>query len=406
MQQSKKHLLLIFVVILTIVYALVATAAITATPAGSQIAKGATLLWEKNFGGTGDDRAFYAAKAGDGYVVVGSSTSFEEGKTVACIVRFDSQGNQLWNRTFLENFGLEFRYVCCVPGGFYLMGNTFYATGKVEGFVLKTDAQGVPLWNITLKAAEGVNKLFSGTTDGNSIIVAGLTQSQGNTNNAQAWLAKLDTDGNIIWNRTYGDSAETAARAVTLTQDNCYVVAGYVDSNGMGNYDFLAMKISTDGNLLWNKTYGGLQSDKAYTITSAANGYVVAGDTRSKGAGDCDAWIVKIDLAGNLVWDKTVGGSSFDSPTHIIASPNGGYLVAGTTFSFGNGQRDFWLFKVSDAGEIVWSSTVGRSEYEEAYAVVYAGNNDYFLAGWTNSIGNGGRYDFYVVKVHPTNNGQ
>ena len=82
-----------------------------------------------------------------------------------------------------------------------------------------------------------------------------------------------------------------------------------------------------------------------------------------------------------------------------MLTPNGEYLIADTTFSFGNRQRDFWLFKVSDSGKVLWSCTVGRSGYEEAYEVLYAGGSDYVLAGWTNSIGSGGRYDYYVVKI-------
>ncbi len=401
MWRQRKHLLIVLLVTITIVSALTATAAITATPAKPEIAKGASLIWEKTFGGTGDDRAFYAANVGDGYIVAGSSTSFEQGKTVACVARLDSDGNQLWNQTFLENYGSEFRYISSTPDGFLLVGNTFFASGKVNGYVLKVDTNGNPLWNVTLKVSEGVNKLFSGATDGSNLIVVGLTQPQSNTTNSQAWVVKLDAKGNVVWNKTYGGSAESAARAITLTSDNCYMTAGYVDSNGNGDYDFLTLKLDKDGNLLWNKTYGGLQSDKAYSLTSTANGCVIAGDTRSKGAGDCDAWIIKIDLDGNLLWDQTAGGDKFDSPTCIITSPNGDdYLVAGTTFSFGNGQRDFWLFKVSDAGKVLGTCTIGRSDYEEAYAVLSAGGNDYVLAGWTNSVVSSGRYDFYIVKVN------
>ncbi len=106
-----------------------------------------------------------------------------------------------------------------------------------------------------------------------------------------------------------------------------------------------------------------------------------------------------MDFNGEMLWDQTVGGSDFDSPTYITTAPDGSYLVAGTTFSYGNGQRDFWLFKVTDLGKVEWSSTVGRSNYEEAYSVISTGDYEYIMAGWTKSLGEG-HYDFYFIKLN------
>jgi hypothetical protein len=397
--QHKKHAIFTLTAVIIVVCSVATSAFISNSPAQMQIAKGANLVWEQPFGGNGDDRAFNIANAENGYFVVGSSTSFIAGKTVAWLLRLDQNGNQLWNRTFSEYFGSEFRCIRNVPDGFLVVGNVFLDSGKVDGLVMKLDLQGNPVWNVTLKEnALGVNKLFSGASDGDNFLVAGLTQPQGNTT-SNAWLVKLDTAGNILWSGTFGGSSETAFRAVTIVEGNCYVAAGYLDALGNGNYDYLLFNLDVAGNVLWHKTFGGSESDKAYAIASTFDGCVVVGDTRSKGSGECDAWVIKVDFDGNLVWDQTAGGSGFDSPAKILADPSGGFLVVGTTFSFGNGQRDFWLFKISSEGNVVFSSTVGRSDYEEAYGVTCAGGNDYVLAGWTNSVGNGGRYDFYVVKI-------
>jgi hypothetical protein len=126
------------------------------------------------------------------------------------------------------------------------------------------------------------------------------------------------------------------------------------------------------------------------------------GDTRSKGEGESDAWIIKVDVNGELVWERTVGGAGFDMPNCVTVSDYGGYLVGGFTFSFGNGERDFWLFKVDDASNVPWSCTVGRTEFEEAYAVLEVAENEFVMAGWTNSIGEG-HYDFYVTKISVEN---
>jgi hypothetical protein len=173
---------------------------------------------------------------------------------------------------------------------------------------------------------------------------------------------------------------------------------------GNGDYDFLLLEIDPSGNMAWNKTYGGLESDKAYAIAETAGGCVAAGDTRSKGGGESDAWIIKVDLNGELVWERTAGGEGFDMATCMAVSNYQGCLVGGFTFSFGNGQRDFWLFKVDDSGNVSWSCTVGRSAYEEAYAALEVAENEYVMAGWTNSIGQG-HYDFYIVKISVENDG-
>lgn len=399
MPNSHKYLLVALALVILIVSAS-SVSLLSSAPNTLQVAKGAELVWEKTFGGAGDDRAFFVENVDGGFVVVGSSTSFDQGKTVACVVRFDSDGTQLWNRTYCQNDGAEFRCVQSVPDGFLLVGNTFLPYGNVDGYVVKLGLQGDLLWNVTLRANEGVNKLFSAAIDqSGELVVAGLTQPANNASLSQAWVAKLDCHGNVIWSHVYAKLSETAARAVTVTENGFFMVAGYTAPSGTDNYDFLALKLDKQGNLLWSKTYGGNQSDKAYAITASGNYCVIAGDTRSEGLGDSDAWIIKIDSNGNQLWNLTTGGKGFDCPNFIKTLPNSEYLVAGTTFSFGNGQRDFWLFKVSDDGKEVWSSTVGRNGFEEAYAAVSADNGCYVLVGWTNSVGNGGRYDFYLVKI-------
>ncbi len=394
---KKNQLFIAIVIVLVVISLVIVTAAIK--PAQLQVAQGAELNWEKTFGGTGDDRAFYVANAEGNFVVVGSSASFVQDKTVACIVMLDCEGSQLWNRTFLAGSGSEFRYVAPVVDGFLVVGNVFYASGYEDGLVVKFDTQGNVVWNTTLRANDGINKLFSGAVDGADLVVCGLTQFSSDASSSQAWVVKLNQNGNPLWNTTTNQPTECTARGITVTQDHSYMTAGYTNINGRGNYDFFAVKFDQQGELLWNRAYGGNQSDKAYAITASGSSCVIAGDTRSKGAGDCDVCVIKIDLNGEQIWGQTAGGKDFDSPSYIATSPNGGFIVAGTTFSFGNGYRDFWLLKLDESGNVAWTCTVGRSNYEEAYAAVYDGDGGYVVAGWTNSVGAGGRYDFYVVDL-------
>jgi hypothetical protein len=335
----------------------------------------------------------------DGFVVVGSSASFQQDKPVAWVLKLDYEGNAFWNQTFFEGAGSEFRCVLDLDSGFLLVGNVFLPSGDIDGYVVRVDDEGNLSWNITL-GEEEVDKLFSAVETQDGFMLVGLTHSFGN--DSEVWVVKIDVNGNEVWSKTYGGAMEDAGRAIAPTEGNHYFVAGYTNSMGNGDYDFLLLKIDASGNMTWNKTYGGTQSDKAYAIAETAGGCVATGDTRSKGEGESDAWIIKVDVNGDLVWERTVGGEGFDMPNCVTVSNYGGYLVGGFTFSFGNGERDFWLLKVDDSSNVLWSCTLGRTEFEEAYAALEVAENEFVMAGWTNSIGQG-HYDFYVAKISAEN---
>ena len=169
------------------------------------------------------------------------------------------------------------------------------------------------------------------------------------------------------------------------------------------------MELNTNGEIVWNNTYGGEGSQKAYSITKADDGYVIVGDIQLPNRAT-DAWVLKVDIAGNVLWNKSVGGKDADSAAYVTPSKAGGYLVAGFTFSFGAGNRDFWLFKISDSGDVLCSCTQGDKGFQEAYTVIDAGNNSYVMVGWTDPIGQPAligkaTYDFSVVKLSVSQNG-
>ena len=367
----------------------------------------ANVVWEKTFGGTADDRAFYAVPAGDGYLVLGSSKSIVANTTVGWALKLDSDGNMVWNRTFLEGFGTELRSAVNLTDGFLLVGNEFSSSGDVNGYVARIDNQGTLLWK-TIVGGEKIDKLFSGIATPDGFAVFGLTYSYGN-GQSEAWIVQLDGNGNVVWNKTYGGSADNALRAGVLAQNGDYIMAGYTDAQGDNNYDFSLLKVDAEGNMVWNKTYGGAESEKAYSMAKAPDGYVLVGEVGSLTT-STDAWVLKVNQNGNKVWDKTVGGKEADSPAYITPAKDGGYLVAGFTFSFGEGQRDFWLFKITDQGQVLFSCTQGNEGFQEAYSVLETGNNAYVMVGWTDPTGQPAligkaTYDFYIVKLTVAQNG-
>ena len=362
----------------------------------------ANVIWAKTYGGAADDRAFYTVPAGDGFLVVGSTRSIVANTTVGWVLRLDSEGNVVWNKTYLEGgFGTEIRYAVNLTDGFLLVGNEFLASGDVNGYVAKIDNQGNLLWK-TIVEGGNTNKLFSGIATPDGFVVFGLTSSNSNATST-AWAVKLDGNGNIIWSKTYVHAADSALRSGVLAADGDYVVAGYMDSNGDGNYDFYLLKIDPNGNMVWNRTYDAGESTKAYSMAKAADGYLLAGEIESPTT-STDAWVLKVDLNGNVMWNRAVGGKLADSPAYITQAKDGGYLVAGFTFSFGAGNRDFWLFKISDQGQVEFSCTQGDEGYQEAYCVIQTGSNQYLMVGWTDPPGQPAligkaTYDFYVVEL-------
>jgi len=354
------------------------------------------VLWERTYGGKGDDRAYYAAPTNDGgFLIVGSTTSVFEGRTVAWIIRIDSNGDMLWNKTFPEGTESDFRHVVKTDDGFVLIGNTFTSSGDPDGMIVRIDEEGNILWNITIGGPR-VDSLLSGTQTLDGFVMVGLTFSYG-SGGSEAWVVKTSFDGMVLWNRTYGQLGDNAARAIVPAENDSCVVAGYTNSTIGGEYEFWLFKINKEDTLLWNRTYSSSESQKALALTKTGDGYLIVGDTHLP-AGAVNALMIKTDLDGNTVWQKTFGGNIFDSPSDVIRLSSGGYAITGFTFSWGKGQRDFWLFKIDDSGNVLWSCTQGRENYEEAYYVYEVAESEFVLVGWTNSIGNG-LYDVYAVKI-------
>ncbi len=196
------------------------------------------------------------------------------------------------------------------------------------------------------------------TTDG-GYIVAGNTDSFG-AGSQDAWVSKLDGEGNVIWQKTYGGAAWDSAGSIQQTADGGYIVAGNTGSFSPAFQDAWVSKSYENGNVIWQKTYGGTAGDYAHFVQQTTDGgYIVAGDTRSFGAGAGDAWVLKLDENGNTIWQKTYGGIGNDDLSAIQQTGDGGYIVVGNTRSFGVSNGDAWVFKLDENGNVIWQKTYG-----------------------------------------------
>jgi len=233
------------------------------------------------------------------------------------------------------------------------------------------------------------------TRDG-GYIVAGYTWSKG-AGGWDFWVLKLNEKGEIIWEKTYGGEGNDKAYSIQQTRDGGYIVAGSTRSKGAGGYDFWVLKLNEKGEIIWEKTYGGSGNDEANSIQQTRDGgYIVAGYTRSKGkGGEADFWILKLDEKGKIIWEKTYGGIDYDIANSIQQTRDGGYIVAGSTRSKGG---DFWILKLDEKGKIIWEKTYGGPGDDEAYSIQQTRDGGYIVAGYTYSKGAGGK-DFWVLKL-------
>jgi len=233
--------------------------------------------------------------------------------------------------------------------------------------------------------SDGASSLIQ-TTDG-GYLVAGSTNSKG-AGAKDAWLIKIDNQGSIIWDRTFGGSGKDYTSSLLQTTDGGYLVAGSTYSKGAGDLDVWIIKIDKEGNKIWEKTYGGSDSDGASSLIQTTDGgYLVAGSTNSKGSGEVDAWVIKLDREGNLLWDRTYGGNDFDNASSLIQTSDGGYAVAGHTYSKGSGGSDVWIFKLDSQGNLLWDRTYGETILDEANFLIQTTDGGFAIAGISWSSG-------------------
>jgi hypothetical protein len=261
---------------------------------------------------------------------------------------------------------------------------------------VKTDSNGNALWNKTYGETNWDEAFSMVQTSDGGFALAGRTDMYGP--NEKMWLVKTDANGNALWDKEYGGASGNGAYALVQTSDGGYALAGFTSSHGAGKDDMWLVKTDSNGNALWDKTYGGATWDGAYSMVQTSDGgYALAGYTYSYGAGYQDFWLVKTDASGNAQWNKTYGGTYAEEARSIVQTSDGGYALAGWTDSFGAGLSDAYLVKTDASGKAQWSRTYGEANYEQGSSIVETRDGGYALAGDTSVYA--GTADAYFVKT-------
>ncbi len=237
------------------------------------------------------------------------------------------------------------------------------------------------------------------THDGGYVAV-GVTRSFGQ-GGEDVYLVKTDSTGGLLWTRTFGGTGSDNGWAVHETRDG-FILSGYTNSSGAGGYDFYLIKTNTTGELQWSRTYGGPGDDYCWALAPTRDGgFVLVGETESFGAGEDDFYLVKTDGMGTEQWSKTYGGSKGDRCFGVapIEGGNGGYVLAGQTYSSGAGDRDVFVIKTKANGDQDWSRTFGGAESDVGHSIVGTSDGSFLVTGYTTSFATAGD-DPYIIKIN------
>ncbi|NIN53121.1 MAG: hypothetical protein GTO23_08195, partial [Nitrososphaeria archaeon] len=320
-----------------------------------KLSLGGVIEWQHTYGGSGDDVAYVVQETSDeGYITAGYTYSFGAGEADYWILKLTSEGVVEWQFTYggigddIASFIQE-----TSDGGYVVTGYTHaYGVQTSDIWILKLTSEGELEWQHDYGGA-GNDKSYSvqQTSDG-GYIVAGSTQYLGSLD-LDFWVLKLTSAGFFDWQSIYGGYGDDVAYFAQETSDDGYIVAGDSNSFGFKESELWVVKLNSLGSIEWENIYGGNDNDYLSFIQETSDGgYIVAGYTDSFGAGGSDALVLKLTSEGNVEWQRAYGGSQEDVAYCIQETREGGFIAAGYTESFGAGESDFFLLKLFSDGDI------------------------------------------------------
>ncbi len=373
-------------------FALSLVIAATAVAAASQ-----KIVWERTFGAPGtDERAHSIAPLPDGGIAVaGHRRSRVTGATVVVVMRLDASGKLLWERGYGGPASLRRLRIAVMPDA------TLAVVGSGEGslLVLRLDASGSLLRKqvIDISARYKAGRSFvnvisdiAALPDGGIAIAGAKMRKRGRR--TDIWVRRLDSDGKLMWKKTFGGPFEDWANAILALPDGGVAIAGawHPPAAPLPGYitDAWILRLDRKGRLLWETKLGRLEKpDRAFSIAPLPDGgFAVAGFTASKGAGESDGWIFRLDASGRLIWDRTFGGVDKDWASGIVPLADGSFAVVGTNFSKApgsmDGSMDNWLLRFDRGGRLLSEQWLGRVKgSKRVYSIAAFPDGGFALAG-------------------------
>ena len=367
------------------------------------------------------------------------------------VVKINSLGHKVWDKTFGGN-GEDFAtsVVATNDGGFVIAGysnsgisgeKTQASKGLIDFWILKINGSGLKEWDKTI-GGNNDDMAFSITnaTDG-GFVIAGNSSSDISGDKTEDnpsssvygdyWVVKLSSTGIKVWDKQISGPSFDSVKSITTTTDGGFVVVGNSTSGigydkteaGRGQRDYWIVKLNSTGQIVWNKTIGGNKSDDpSAVVASNDGGFVIVGNSNSDIIsekteacfGSDDYWIVKINSSGQKVWDNTFGGSGLERGGSLVSLVDGSFIIVGSSESNISGNKseasigfeDFWLVKIDNLGQKIWDKTFGSTATDRANAITKSSDGGFVTVGVSQGgisadkteVNNGG-YDYWILKI-------
>ncbi|HEY3294097.1 MAG TPA: T9SS type A sorting domain-containing protein [bacterium] len=275
-----------------------------------------------------------------------------------------------------------------------------FGVGGSDFWLIKTAANGDTLWTRTYGGPQDETCFALEVTPDSGLILAGRSNSFGG--GWSGWAVRTTATGDTLWTHKYGGAQRDEFAAVAVTPDSGFVFVGYTLSYGAGSGDFWVVRTNGSGDTLWTRTYGGDGSDQCYAVQNAAGGgFMLAGSTESFGnghTGSPDFWLVSISATGDSLWSRTYGGSGSDVCTSLAPLGNG-WALGGYTQSFGAGNSDAWIVQTGTTGDSLTSRTLGTPRQDYCYALQQTGDGGLIIGGEVSSEAMAGGANYWLVKA-------
>lgn len=360
------------------------------------------IVFSKTFGGQDSDGASFVQQTFDnGYIIAGTTRSQGAGNADIWMIKTDKNGNEKWNKTF---GGSEDDYVSSAQqtsdGGFIILGSTqSYGSGDFDFWLIKINESGAKIWDKTFgsDAFEYAESVQQTSDDG--YIITGWNLGIGTI------VIKTDENGTETWRKNFADHKAFSIKQIT---DNGYIITGETDDfHDDETTDLLLIKIDQNGNIVFNKTFGSNGYEVGSSvIVNSDDSFCIAGKTNSYGAGSADFWLVKFDINGNEVWNKTFGGSNYDRANAVNSTFDNGYIIVGNSRSYNTGDfDDILLIKTDSNGNEVWTKTYGsNNDRDRGTSIQQTSDGGFIVTGLTGGTDDGSDTDIWLLKTDENGN--